>query len=239
MRAAGRVVALTMKRVLEAVVPGVTTGELDRIARKELKALGGKSNFLNYPGPTPFPAVICVSINEEIVHGIPGNRVINSGDVVSIDAGAIVDGFHGDHAVTVVAGEASHDALALISVTRASLEAGIRAALNGNRIGDISAAVEAQVLPKGYELVREYVGHGIGRKLHEPPQIPNFGATGQGPLISSGMTFAIEPMVNLGGWQTKVMGDGWTVATADGKLSAHFEHTVAILDGGPEILTAI
>ena len=238
MRAAGRVVALTMKRVLEAVVPGTKTGELDKIARREIKALGAKSNFLGYPGRTPFPAVICVSLNEEIVHGIPGDRVIRHGDLVKIDAGAIVDGFHGDHAVTVVAGEGSAEARSLLEVTAAALSAGIQAARPGNRIGDISAAVEAYVRPKGYELVREYVGHGIGRKMHEPPQIPNFGPAGQGPLISAGMTFAIEPMVNVGGWQTKVLEDGWTVVTADGRLSAHFEHTVAVLEGGPEVLTA-
>lgn len=241
MRAAGRVVALTVKTLLEALEPGITTGELDRIARKEIKALGARPSFLGYPGNpayAPFPAVICVSINEEIVHGIPGDRVIGDGDLVKIDAGAIVDGFHGDHAVSVVCGKATPELEALVEVTRSALDRGIAAVRAGGRIGDISAAVEGFVRPRGYELVREYVGHGIGRKLHEPPQVPNIGPGGQGLVLRPGMTLAIEPMVNVGGWQTRVLGDGWTVVTADGKVSAHFEHTVAVTDGGPEILTA-
>jgi methionyl aminopeptidase len=238
MRAAGRVVALTVKRLIESLEPGITTGELDRIARREIKALGAKPSFLGYPGHTPYPAVICVSVNEEIVHGIPGERIIRDGDLVSIDAGAVVDGFHGDHAVTLIAGKATAASQALVDVTRTALEQGIRAAKPGRRIGDISAAIEGYVRPKGYELVREYVGHGIGRKLHEPPQVPNFGPSGQGPLLKAGMTLAIEPMVNMGGWQTKVLKDGWTVVTADGKPSAHFEHTIAILEDGPDVLTS-
>jgi methionyl aminopeptidase len=241
MRAAGRVVGLTIRKVLESLHPGVTTGELDRIAHREIKALGAKPSFLGYPGNpayAPYPAVICVSINDEIVHGIPGNRVVRDGDIVSIDAGAVVDGFHGDSAVTVVAGTGSKQAAELIESAREALARGIAAARAGNRTGDISNAVESYVRPKGYELVREYVGHGIGRKLHEPPQVPNFGPAGQGPVLRHGMTIAIEPMLNIGGWETKVLGDGWTVVTADGKPSAHFEHTVAVLDSGPEVLTA-
>ncbi len=234
MRAAGKVVALTMKAVLGALEPGMPTRELDRVARREIKSLGAKPSFLGYMG---YPAVICVSLNEEIVHGIPGDRVIRDGDLVKIDAGAIVDGFHGDHAVSVVAGKATSEQLALVAVTREALENGIRAVRPGNRIGDISAAVEGYVRPHGYELVREYVGHGIGRKLHEPPQVPNIGLAGQGARLVTGMTLAIEPMVNIGGWKTKVMADGWTVVTTDGSLSSHFEHTVAVTENGPEILT--
>ena len=235
MRAAGRVVALTVRTLLEALQPGITTRELDRIARKEIKALGAKPSFLGFRG---YPAVICVSINEEIVHGIPGDRVIRDGDLVKIDAGAIVDGFHGDHAVSAVAGNATPEIQELVEVTRTALEKGIAAVRAGGRIGDISAAVESFVRPRGYELGREYVGHGIGRKLHEPPQVPNIGPGAQGPVLRPGMTLAIEPMVNLGGWQTRVLEDGWTVVTADGRLSAHFEHTVAVTDGSPEVLTA-
>jgi methionyl aminopeptidase len=234
MRAAGKVVALTVKAILEALEPGMPTKELDRVARREIKALGARPSFLGYMG---YPAVICVSLNEEIVHGIPGDRVIRNGDLVKIDAGAVVDGFHGDHAVSVVAGVATPEKAALAETTRLALAKGIEAARSGNRIGDISAAVEGFVRPRGYELVREYVGHGIGRKLHEPPQVPNFGPAGQGPLLQVGMTLAIEPMVNMGGWQTRILGDGWTVVTADGKLSAHFEHTVAVTGNGPEVLT--
>lgn len=235
MRAAGAVVALTVRRLVEELHPGITTGELDRIARRELKALGARPSFLGYMG---FPAVICTSINEEIVHGIPGSRVIRDGDLVKIDAGAIVDGFHGDHAVSVLCGKGKPEVETLVETARESLARGIAAAKVGNRIGDISASIEAFVLPRGYELVREYTGHGIGRKLHEAPSVPNFGPAGQGPLLRAGMTLAIEPMVNLGGWQTRQLADGWTVVTADGKPSSHFEHTVAVTDAGPEILTA-
>ncbi len=239
MRAAGGVVALTVKKLLQSLEPGITTGELDRIARKEIKALGAKPSFLGYPGPTPYPAVICVSINDEIVHGIPGSRAIFEGDLVKIDAGAVVDGFHGDHAVTAVCGNGSPDLHRLVDTTREALNRGVGAVRSGGRVGDISAAVEGYVRPRGFELVREYVGHGIGRKLHEPPQVPNFGPAGQGPVLRPGMTVAIEPMVNVGGWQTRVLEDGWTVVTADGKLSAHFEHTVAVTEDGPEVLTVV
>jgi methionyl aminopeptidase len=240
MRASGRVVALTIERLLVAVEPGITTRELDLIARRELKALGATPSFLGYvpvPGMTPFPATICVSINEEIVHGIPGERVIQDGDVVSLDVGAVVDGFHGDSAVTKIAGAATEEKTALIETTRRALELGIEAAKPGGRIGDISAAIEGHVRGRGYGLVIEYTGHGIGRRLHEPPQVPNYGQPGKGQLLRSGMTLAIEPMVNIGGWQTMPLEDGWTVATADGSLSAHFEHTIAVTESGAAVLT--
>ena len=246
MRRAGRVVALMHERLRAAVVPGVTTGELDRIAREVLKEEGAEPSFLNYapvPGITPYPGVICSSLNEEIVHGIPGKRVVQNGDLVKLDVGAVIDGFHGDAAATVIAGEGTEKTRALVEATRRSLEIGIEAAQSGARIGDIGAAIEDFILsrPQGfeYELVREYTGHGIGRRLHEPPQIPNYGPAGRGPVLKPGMTIAIEPMVNIGGWETTVLDDEWTVVTADGELSAHFEHTIAITESGPEILTTL
>lgn len=244
MRRAGRVVALMHERLQAAVVPGVTTGELDRIARGVLKEEGAEPSFLNYapvPGITPYPGVICSSLNEEIVHGIPGKRVVRNGDLVKLDVGAVVDGFHGDAAVTVIAGEGTEKTRALVEATRRSLEIGIEAAQPGARIGDIGAAIEDFILscPGGYQLVREYTGHGIGRRLHEPPQIPNYGPAGSGLVLKPGMTIAIEPMVNIGGWETAVLDDEWTVVTADGELSAHFEHTIAITESGPEILTKV
>lgn len=236
MREAGRVVARTFERLIEAVVPGIKTRELDRLARAEIKSHGARPSFLGYLG---YPAAVCVSINEEVVHGIPGDRVIKDGDLVSMDLGAIVDGFHGDAAVTVIAGTGTPEARALVDATRIALARGIEAARPGNRIGDISAAIEGAVEPLGYGIVREYGGHGIGRNLHEPPHVPDYGSPGQGLLLKAGMTLAIEPMVNLGGWKTRALDDGWTVVTADGTLSAHFEHTVAVSDEGPVILSAL
>ena len=236
MREAGRVVARTFERLIEAVVPGIKTRELDRLARTEIKSQGARPSFLGYLG---YPAAVCVSINEEVVHGIPGDRAIRDGDLVSMDLGAIVDGFHGDAAVTVIAGAGTPEAGALVDATRTALARGIEAAKPGNRIGDISAAIEGAVRPLGYGIVREYGGHGIGRSLHEPPHVPDYGPPGQGLLLRAGMTLAIEPMVNLGGWKTRALDDGWTVVTADGTLSAHFEHTVAVTDEGPVILTAL
>jgi len=236
MREAGRVVARTLELLAGALAPGLPTRELDRLARKEIKALGARPSFLGYLG---YPAAICVSVNEEVVHGIPGDRVIKEGDLVSIDAGAIVDGFHGDAAVTLAVGAVTGDRKALVEATRTALERGIEAARPGNRIGDISAAVEGHIRPLAYGLVREFVGHGIGRKLHEPPSVPNFGPPGEGPLLRPGMTIAIEPMVNLGTWKTKTLDDGWTVVTLDGSVSAHFEHSIAITETGPEVLTAL
>ena len=184
-----------------------------------------------------FPATACVSINEEIVHGIPGDRIVRSGDLVTLDCGAIVDGYNSDHAITEVVGDSTSEKDNLIDTTRKSLEAGIKAARYGNRIGDVSSAIEGYVVPRSYELVREYVGHGVGKRLHEPPQVPNFGTSGQGLELKVGLVLAIEPMVNVGGWQTRILDDEWTVVTADGSLSCHFEHTVAITEDGPQVLT--
>ena len=234
MRQAGRVVAQTISSLLMSVEPGMRTRELDTIARQEIKRLGAKPSFLGYRG---FPATICVSVNEQIVHGIPGERVIHEGDLVKLDVGAIVGGFHADSAVTVAAGSVSPEAQRLLDVTRKALEVGMQAARNGARVGDIGAAVQQYADSQGYGVVREYVGHGIGRALHEEPQVPNYGTSGKGILLQAGMTIAIEPMLNLGTWRTRVLGDHWTVVTEDGKLSAHFEHTLAITEGQPEVLT--
>jgi len=242
MRSAGKVVAMMHERLREATQPGVSTGELDRVAREVIKENGAQPSFLNYepiPGITPYPGVICTSVNEEIVHGIPGKRVIQDGDLVKLDVGAVVNGFHGDAAVTLIAGEGNETTRALVETTRRSLEIGIEAAQPGNRIGDIGAAIEDYVLPLGFELVREYTGHGIGRRLHEPPQVPNYRQGGRGIVLKPGMTIAIEPMVNIGGWDTRVLDDGWTVVTEDGELSAHFEHTIVITESGPEVLTSL
>ena len=232
---AGQAVGATLSVLQEAVRPGIKTRELDAIADRQIKKQGGKPAFKGYRG---FPATICTSINEEIVHGIPGDRVVQEGDLVKMDVGAVVDGFIGDAAITVGAGKISDDAKDLIEVTRLSLEEGIRAAREGARVGDIGAAIQSFAEARGYSVVREYVGHGIGRFLHEEPQIPNYGPADRGPLLRRGMTIAIEPMVNIGAWRTRLLGDQWTVVTADGSLSAHFEHTIAITDGDPEILTA-
>ena len=236
MREAGRVVAAVREAVAKAVQPGMKTKELDTIAARETRRLGAKPSFKGYRG---YPATICVSINNEIVHGIPGDRIIQDGDVVSLDFGAIVGGFHGDTALTVAAGVVPQEVDRLIETTRLSLELGIKQAVAGNRVGDISYAVQQFAEAQGYGVVREYVGHGIGRALHEDPAVPNVGERGKGPLLRVGMVIAIEPMVNMGTWQTEVLDDGWTVVTADGSLSAHFEHTVAITENGPWVLTAL
>lgn len=241
MREAGRVVALTKAKLVEAVRPGMTTGELDRLAEREIRQLGATPSFKGYKagGPTPFPATICVSLNEEIVHGIPGERVLREGDIVSVDIGAIVGGFHGDSAFTVGVGDISGEAQRLVDATRESLRLGIAQANAGARIGDISAAVQEYAESLGYGVVRQYVGHGIGRALHEDPQVPNYGTAGRGPALCAGMTLAIEPMLNAGGWEAVQLDDGWTVVTADGELSAHFEDTIAITENGAEVLTAV
>ena len=241
MREAGRVIARTKVKLMEAIRPGVTTAELDRLAEKQIRDMGAIPSFKGYTagGPTPFPATICASINEEIVHGIPGNRVLEEGDVVSVDVGATVNGFHGDSAFTVGVGEISEVARRLVETTRESLQEGIAQARAGGRVGDISAAVQQYAESRGYGVVRQYVGHGIGRALHEDPQVPNYGKAGRGPALRSGMTLAIEPMLNLGTWETVQLDDGWTVATADGELSAHFEDTIAITHNGSEVLTAV
>jgi len=240
MREAGRIVAEVLRILSERVKPGMKTKELDILAERELKRLGAKPSFKGYRG---FPANLCVSVNDEIVHGIPGDRVLNDGDIVSLDFGAIYHGFQGDAAVTVAVGNASPEARRLIDTTRAALETGIAAARAGATLGDVSAAIQQHAESRGYSVVREYTGHGIGREMHEDPQIPNcteppYGLKpGAGPMLKKGMTLAIEPMLNVGDWRTKVAEDHWTVSTADGSLSAHFEHTIAINDNEPEVLT--
>ena len=234
MRRAGKIVGDTINLLKAAVAPGMTTKDLDKIAYKEITRQGAKPTFMGYHG---FPASICTSINEEIVHGIPSKRVLMDGDIVKVDVGATIEGFIGDAAVSMAVGEVTQEAIVLMEDTRISLEEGIKAAQPGGRIGDIGAAVQAYGDSKGYGVVREFVGHGVGRFLHEDPQVPNYGQPGMGPLLRVGMCIAIEPMFNLGDWQTKILEDDWTVVTADGKLSAHFEHSIAITENGPEILT--
>jgi len=236
MRKAGRIVATILDILKKRIEPGIITEELDRITVEELKRHGATSSFKNYRG---FPAHLCVSINDQLVHGIPGDQVIKEGDIVSLDFAAIYEGFHGDAALTVGVGEISPEARNLISTTEGALQAGINRARSGARLGDISAAIQSYIESRGLAVVREYVGHGIGRQMHESPQIPNYGNPGQGPVLSTGMTLALEPMVNAGDWRTRVAGDGWTVTTADGSLCAHFENTIAITDGDAEILTRV
>ena len=239
MRQAGKVVAEAKFHVMEAVKPGTTTGELDSIAEDVIRKMGAVPSFKGYAagGPIPFTGTICASINEEIVHGIPGSRKLKDGDIFSVDVGAIVKGFHGDSAFTVGVGDISDEAQRLIDATRESLKFGIEQANSGARIGDIGNAVQQYAESQGYSVVRKYVGHGIGRALHEDPQVPNYGRPGRGVLIKKGMTLAIEPMLNIGTHETVQLDDGWTVVTADNELSAHFEDTIAITADGAEILT--
>jgi len=234
MREAGGIVATVLELLATRVRPGMRTEELDDIAAEELERLGAKPSFKGYRG---FPANLCVSVNDEIVHGIPGKCVLGEGDIVSLDLGAIFMGFQGDAAMTVGVGEVSSEATALMQAAEGALRAGIAAAYPGARLGDISAAIQNYAESKGYSVVREYAGHGIGRQMHEEPQIPNFGVPGTGPVLKRGMALALEPMVNAGGWRTRLGDDLWTVLTADGSLSAHFEHTIAITDAEPEVLT--
>ena len=234
MRQAGKIVATVLEVLKLQVRPGMKTKELDVIAARELERLGAKPSFKGYQG---FPASLCVSVNEELVHGIPGERVLDKGDIVSLDIGAIFMGFQGDAAVTVGVSEISPQARQLIETTEGALKAGIAAAYPGARLGDISAAIQQYAESRGYSVVREYTGHGIGREMHEEPQIPNFGLPATGPTLKKGMTLALEPMVNAGDWRTRLGDDRWTVLTADGSLSAHFEHTIAITDAEPEVLT--
>jgi methionyl aminopeptidase len=236
MREAGKVVALTKAKLAEAIGPGVTAIELDRAAELEIKRLGAKPNFKGYLG---YPATICVSLNEEVVHGIPSKRMIREGDIVSVDVGAEVAGFHSDSAFTVAVGVVTEEAQRLIDATKEALRLGIDQASAGGRVGDISAAIQTYSEGLRYGVVRQYVGHGIGRAMHEEPQVPNYGVPGRGPSLREGMTLAIEPMLNLGGWETVQLDDGWTVVTADGSLSAHFEDTVAITENGTEVLTQL
>jgi methionyl aminopeptidase len=234
MRRAGSIVAEMHEVCARAAKPGATTADLDTAAREVLDRRHARSNFLGYHG---FPAVACISPNEVIVHGIPDHRVLEEGDIVSIDCGAIVDGWHADAAITVPIGEIDDDDRRLLEATRTSLEAGIAATRDGNRLGDIGAAVEGIVKGAGLGLVREYVGHGIGTAMHEEPDVPNYGPAGRGLRLRAGMVLAIEPMVTAGRPASRVLDDGWTVVTADGSRAAHFEHTVAITDSGPEVLT--
>lgn len=235
MREACRISAMALKVAGEAVEPGVTTAEIDQIAYKLIKRMGAEPNFLNYNG---FPATACISVNNEVIHGIPSkSRVLKEGDIVSIDLGAKIHGYNGDNAATFACGKVSPEAQRLMDATRESLYEGIKQAKPGNRVGDIGSAVQRYVESRGYSVVREYVGHGVGARLHEDPSVPNFGTPGRGVRLLPGMTLAIEPMINEGTHKVRTLADGWTVPTQDGKLSAHFEHSVAITPDGPVILT--
>ena len=235
MQEACRISAEALKLAGSAVEPGVTTAELDKIAEKYILSQGAIPNFKNYNG---YPATACISINNEVIHGIPSKkRVIKAGDIVSIDLGAKFEGYHGDNAATFACGDISAEAKRLMDTTRESLYEGIAAAVSGGRLGDIGAAIQQYVESRGYSVVRQFVGHGIGTQLHEAPEVPNFGTHGRGIRLMPGMTLAIEPMINMGHYDVKVMPDGWTVLTKDGSLSAHFEHTIVITPDGPKILT--
>ena len=235
MREAGRISAMALKVAGEAIEPGVSTWEIDRIARKYIESQGAVPSFLGYGG---FPASACISVNNVVIHGIPSKRqIIKAGDIVSIDIGAIYEGFNGDNAYTFPCGDISPEAQRLLDATRESLYEGIKQAKAGNRLGDIGSAVQRYVEARGYSVVRDFVGHGVGAKLHEDPSVPNYGTPGRGVRLLPGMTIAIEPMVNQGGHEVQVQKDGWTTVTRDGKLSAHFEHTVAVTPDGPVILT--
>lgn len=235
MRKAGKVVAEMHARIREAVKPGVSTLELDQVGREVLSRNGARSNFLGYHG---FPAVICTSPNSMIVHGIPSAHcILDEGDIISIDCGAIIQGYHGDAAFTMGVGSISDEAEKLLRVTEESLSAGIQQMVEGNRISDIGHAIQTVAEGAGFSVVREYVGHAIGTAMHEKPEVPNYGEPGRGPKLRVGNVFAVEPMVNVGSPETRLLADGWSVVTADGRLSAHFEHTIAITDNGPEIFT--
>ena len=235
MKEACRISAGALQTVGKAVEPGITTGELDKLAEDYIRSQGGEPNFKNYNG---FPATACISINNEVIHGIPSmKRKLQKGDIVSIDLGAKFQGYHGDNAATFACGDISAEAARLMDTTRESLYEGIKAAVSGGRIGDISNAVQRYVEANGFSVVRQFVGHGIGTELHEAPEVPNFGPAGRGIRLLPGMTLAIEPMVNAGGYDVKILPDGWTVKTKDGSLSAHFEHTVVVTTDGPKIMT--
>jgi methionyl aminopeptidase len=241
MRDSGKHVAEILLALRERAQPGIATSELDAVAARLIERRGLVSSFLGYApgGLPPYPATVCVSVNDEIVHGIPGQRVLEEGDIVSLDFGVMLDGFHGDSAVTVAVGPVEDSTELLLKTTRSALYRGIETMLPGHRLSDIGHAVQAEAESAGFSIVRDFVGHGIGREMHEPPQIPNYGAPGRGLRLRSGMVFAIEPMVNVGGPGVKMKDDQWTAVTADGTLSAHFEHSILITDNGPEILTAM
>ena len=236
MREAGRLNAQALARVRELLQPGVPTADLNAAAEEVLKKRGAYSPFMNY-GQPPFPASICVSINEQLVHGIPGRRKLHEGDIVSVDCGTVLEGFVGDSAFTAGVGEISTQASNLIEVTEKALQVGIAMMRAGNKTGDVSAAIQQYVEAQGYYVVREYTGHGVGRKMHEGPQVPNYGTPGTGVLLRPGMTIALEPMVLVGTYRTRVLSNQWTVVSADGSLTAHQEHSVAVTEGDPIILT--
>ena len=236
MRQAGKIVAETLLLVEKKVKPGVTTAELDRIAEEFITKHGAKPSFKGLYG---FPASLCISVNEQVVHGIPGGYVLKEGDIISVDCGAEINGFHGDAARTFAVGEISEEARRLITVTEESFFKGVEAAIVGNRLSDISHNIQNHIEANGFSVVRDFVGHGIGKTVHEDPEVPNFGRPGRGPKLVAGMALAIEPMVNMGTYRVKTAGDDWTVVTADKSLSAHYENTVVILPDGPEILTLI
>lgn len=236
MRAAGRIVAQVLRALSEMVEPGMSTRDLDRIAERMIRDAGAIPTFKGYHG---FPASICTSINEEVVHGIPGTKKLKAGDIIGIDCGATYQGYVGDSAVTVPVGDVSEEVERLMAVTRESLRQAIDKCWAGNRLGDVCSAVQAYVEPRGYTVVRNYCGHGIGQRMHEEPQVPNYGEPGTGKGLKEGWVIAIEPMINLGNSDVKVLSDGWTVVTTDGQPSAHFEHTVAVTESGPDVLTAL
>ncbi len=241
MRVAGRHVGDILVWLRELVKPGITTAEFDRVVQRQIEQRKLGSSFLGYGprGAPPYPAVICTSVNEEIVHGIPGPRELKEGDVLKLDFGVIFEGFHGDSAVSIPVGTIDAKAQGLLDTTRRALYAGIEQMHVGNRLGDVSSAIQSVAEVEWYSVVRDFVGHGIGRSLHEPPQVPNFGPPGRGPRLRVGMVLALEPMVNLGEAGVEVLEDGWTATTVDGKLSSHFEHTIAVTTDGPEILTQV
>ena len=237
MRQAGRINALALNAVREMIRPGVTTAELDAVAEEVIRKHGAIPTFKGYPGPYPYPATVCASVNEELVHGIPGKRKLQAGDIISIDCGSTFEGFVGDAAFTVGVGDISAEARRLIEVTEQALYEGIRQMRAGNRVGDVSAAIQKYVESYGFHVTREYTGHGVGRQMHEGPQVPNYGIAGRGMILRPGMTIALEPMVLVGTYRTRVKPDQWTVVSGDGSLTAHYEHSVAVTDGEPLLLT--
>ena len=242
MRESGRIVALALEAIEKAIRPGVTTRELDKIATDVLKKEGAIPSFKGqqgFEGSKPYPATICASVNNQIIHGIPGDYALQDGDIISIDMGALKNGYHGDAARTFAVGNVSETAKKLIEVTKGSFFEGLKMAKAGNRVSDISHAVQTYAESFGFSVVRDFVGHGIGKELHEEPQVPNYGKPGRGPRLSSGMVIAVEPMINEGSYDINILRDGWTVVTIDGKLSAHYENTILITDGEPELLTMI
>ena len=236
MEKAGSIVGEILESIKEMIQPGISTKEIELYADGRIRALGGKPAFKGYRG---YPASICTSVNEEVVHGIPSSRRLKEGDIISVDLGVYFDGFYGDGAVTIPVGKIDDDVAVLLRITKEALDLGIENAVEGKRVNDISHAIQSHAEKNGFSVVRTFVGHGIGRELHEEPQVPNYGPPGKGPRLKEGMTLAIEPMVNAGTFEVKVLGDGWTAVTTDGKKSAHFEHTVLVTAGKPKILTKI